>query len=157
MDLMIGTNRTLLSLAILFLRCMLGIVMFVGGAGKLYGWFGGMGIEQTIAAFQTYMGLSSFWTYLSCYTEFLGGAFLILGFLTRPAAFAMVINMLVASIFVGFKGFFGEKGGAYPFSLMVSSLVILLTGPMLYSLDALFFGRSVLKEGSNAGFRAANN
>jgi uncharacterized membrane protein YphA (DoxX/SURF4 family) len=50
--------------------------------------------------------------------------------------------MLVASVFRGFKGFFVEKGAAYPFSLMVSALVILLTGPLSYSLDELLFGNT---------------
>jgi putative oxidoreductase len=121
---------------------MLGSIMFVAGAGKVFGWFGGMGIDATIQAFQSYMGLSAFWTYLSSYTELIGGLFLILGFLTRPAALAVTVNMLVASVFIGFKGFFGEKGAAYPFSLMVSALVILLTGPFSISLDALLFSSS---------------
>ena len=142
MNVLTGTNRSLLSLAILFLRLMLGAIMFVAGGGKVFGWFGGMGIDTTIQMFQSYMGLSAFWTYLSSYTELIGGAFLILGFLTRPAALALTINMLVASIFIGFKGFFVEKGAAYPFSLMVSALVILLTGPLAYSLDAIFFGNT---------------
>jgi putative oxidoreductase len=140
MNILTGTNRSLLSLAILFLRWMLGSIMFVAGAGKVFGWFGGMGMKTTIGMFQSYMGLSAFWTYLSSYTELIGGLFLILGFLTRPAALGLTINMLVASVFIGFKGFFVEKGAAYPFSLMVSALVILLTGPLSYSLDAILFG-----------------
>jgi len=142
MNILTGTNRTLLDLAVLFLRLMLGSIMFVAGGGKVFGWFDGMGMDATIQAFQSYMGLSAFWTYLSSYTELVGGLFLILGFLTRPAALALTVNMLVASVFIGFKGFFVEKGAAYPFSLMVSSLVILLTGPFAISLDALLFGGS---------------
>lgn len=142
MNILTGTNQNLLNLGILFLRLMLGSIMFVAGAGKVFGWFGGMGIDATIKAFQSYMGLSAFWTYISSYTELVGGLFLILGFLTRPAALAIMINMLVASVFIGFKGFFGEKGAAYPFSLMVSSLVILLSGPLSISLDFLLFSNS---------------
>src|SRR5688572_28818473 len=100
MNVLTGTNRSLLSLAILFLRWMLGAIMFVAGGGKVFGWFGGMGIDTIIQMFQSYMGLSAFWTYLSSYTELIGGAFLLLGFLTRPAALALTINMLVASIFI---------------------------------------------------------
>ena len=144
MNILTGTNRSLLSLAILFLRFMLGSIMFVAGAGKVFGWFGGMGMDATIKAFESYMDLSAFWTYLSSYTELIGGLFLILGLLTRPAALAITVNMLVASVFIGFKGFFFEKGAAYPFSLMVSALIILLTGPFSYSLDAVLFGRNNL-------------
>ncbi|MGZ8538385.1 MAG: DoxX family protein [Flavisolibacter sp.] len=111
-------------------------------AEKYWDGFDGMGMDATIQAFQSYMGLSAFWTYLSSYTELIGGLFLILGFFTRPLALAVMINMLVASVFIGFKGFFVEKGAAYPFSLMVSALVILLIGPLSYSVDAILSGRT---------------
>jgi uncharacterized membrane protein YphA (DoxX/SURF4 family) len=58
-----------------------------------------------------------------------------MGFLTRPAAFALAINMLVATILTGPGNFF-MGGGAYPCSLFISCLVILLAGPMAYSFDA---------------------
>lgn len=139
MNLLMGTNKRLFSIGILLLRCGVGLILFVAGAGKVLGWFGGMGLKTTIAMFDKEMGLAHFWSYLSCYTEFIGGFLLIIGLLTRPAAFAIFINMLVATIFVGPKNFF-MGGGAYPFSLMISALVILLSGPMLYSLDALLVG-----------------
>ena len=68
MNVLTGTNRSLLSLAILFLRWMLGAIMFVAGGGKVFGWFGGMGMDTTIQMFQSYMGLSAFCTYLRSYT-----------------------------------------------------------------------------------------
>ncbi len=42
------------------------------------------------------MGISPFLAHLSCYTEFIGGFLLIVGLLARPAAFAIMINVLVA-------------------------------------------------------------
>ena len=47
---------------------------------------------------------------LSCYTELIGGSLLTVGLLTRPAAFAVMINMLIATIVMLPKGFFA--GGA---------------------------------------------
>ena len=135
MNFLIATNRHLQRTAILLLRIITGLILFVAGAGKAAGWFGGMGMEATEAAFQSHMGLSSFWTYLSTYTEFIGGFLLIIGFFTRPAAFALFINMLVATLLVGWKNFFAG-GGAFPCTLMVCSLVIVLTGPMALSVDA---------------------
>ncbi len=78
-------------------------------------------------------------TYMSCYTEFLGGALIIIGFLTRPAAFAVMINMCVAASVMMPRGFIMGMA-AYPFSLMISAILILLAGPMDYSIDALLLG-----------------
>jgi putative oxidoreductase len=134
MNLLNETNTTLLNVSMLLLRLAVGIILFVAGAGKVLGWFGGMGMDATINIFVTNMGIHPLLAYLSCYTEFIGGFLLIVGLLTRPAAFAITINMLVAGIVTLPNGFM--TGASYPFSMMVSSLVILLAGPMAYSLDA---------------------
>jgi putative oxidoreductase len=134
MNILVGTNRRLTDIAILLLRWTTGVILFVAGAGKVMGWFGGMGMEATIAAFKP-SGINTFWTYVSCYAELIGGFLLIFGFLTRPAAFILFINMLVAVILLGTKNFF-MGGGAYPFTLMITSLAILLAGPGLFSVDA---------------------
>ena len=75
--------------------------------------------------------------YLSSYTEFIGGILLVVGLLTRPVALAVVINMAVATIVSLPRGF--VAGAAYPFSFMISAVIILLAGPMLISLDSLIF------------------
>lgn len=140
MKLLTETNTTLLNISLLLLRCTVGIILFMAGAGKVLGWFGGQGIEATIDLFVKEMGISPFLAYLSCYTEFIGGFLLIVGLLTRPAAFAIMINMLVAALITLPNGFL--KGASYPFSFLMSSIIILLAGPMAYSLDAwLLSGR----------------
>jgi putative oxidoreductase len=139
------TNINSLSIAMLLLRCTVGIILFVAGAGKVFGWFGGFGMKATLGYFAT-SGITPFWAYVSCYAELIGGFLLIIGLLTRPAAFILFVNMLVAVIYVGTKKFFAG-GGAYPFSLMISSLVIVLTGPMAYSLDMLLSkGKIIIPE-----------
>ena len=140
MNLMIKTNATLLNISLLLLRLTVGIILFLAGAGKVFGWFGGQGIDATIDIFVSKMGIHPILAYLSCYTEFIGGFLLIVGLLTRPAAFAIMINMLVAVLVTLPNGFL--VGASYPFSMMVSSIIILLAGPMAYSLDAcLLSGR----------------
>jgi putative oxidoreductase len=129
------TNSRILSICLLLLRCTLGFILFVVGAGKVFGWFGGQGIELTIQNFVN-MGITAPLAYLSCYTELIGGFLLIVGLLTRPAAFAVMINMLVATIVMLPRGFFAG-GASYPFSLMVSAVIIQLAGPMAYSVDSL--------------------
>jgi len=140
-NLLTNTNGKLNSAAILLLRCTIGFILFYVGAGKVMGWFSGMGMEATAEAFSKHSGISAPLAYLSSYTEFLGGALLILGLLTRPVAFAIMINMLVATLVLLPKGFF-TGGAGYPFTLMIVALVILLTGPMHYSIDYLLRSQS---------------
>jgi len=133
---LIETNQRALNIAILLLRLMTGLILFVAGAGKVLGWFGGFGITSTLEIFRTNMHLSAFWAYISSYTEFIGGFLIMFGLLTRFASIALLINMLVATLLVGFKNFF-MGGAAYPCLLFVIFLVFVLTGPMAYSIDAL--------------------
>jgi putative oxidoreductase len=138
MKILTVTNEKITSLAILLLRCAVGIIFFMGGAGKMLGWFGGIGPEVTTQYFSV-MGFSKFLAYLSSYTEFIGGFLLIIGLLTRPAAFALLINMIVAFIVSLPHGFLTPMGASTPFAFMICVLVILLTGPMLFSIDWLVF------------------
>ena len=133
---LVETNTRALSIGILLLRIMAGIILFVAGAGKVAGWFGGFGMTTTLQIFENNLHLSAFWTYLSSYTEFIGGFLVAVGFLTRPAAIALVINMLVATLLSGFKNFF-FGGAAFPCLLMVIFLASVLAGPMEYSVDAM--------------------
>ena len=131
-----ATNSSAISLAVLLLRIMTGLILFVAGAGKALGWFGGFGMDTTVQMFKSNMNISAPWAYISTYTELIGGFLLLIGWLTRPAALLLTINMIVATVLVGFKNFF-MGGAAYPCLLAVTSAAILLTGPMRYSLDAL--------------------
>lgn len=149
MGLLTGTNKTLISISILLLRLVLGGILFVAGAGKVFGWFGGMGLEATLESF-TQMGFSAPLAHLSNYTELIGGLLIAIGLLTRPAALAIAINMLVAAVVSLPQGFM--MGASFPFSLFVVSLAILLSGPMSISVDALLFGKDA--RGAGAGYAA---
>jgi len=128
------TNIKLLDLCLLLLRCTVGLILFGVGSGKVFGWFGGYGLELTIRNFVT-MGIPAPLAYLSTFTELIGGSLLMVGLFTRPAAFAVMMNMLVATVLTLPMGFFTTA--AYPLSLMNSAVIILLAGPMAYSLDSL--------------------
>ena len=136
---LIKTNPSLLDLSILLLRSTIGGILFVVGAGKVLGWFGGMGMEQTVQMFQSSTGISAPLAYLSSYTEFIGGFLLVAGLFTRPAAFAVMINMLVAFLVTLPNGFL-TGGASYPFSFLITSIILLLSGPLAYSVDNLLFG-----------------
>ena len=145
MRLLTGTSKTLLSISVLLLRLVLGGILFVGGAGKALGWFGGVGMEFTLNGFAQ-IGMGAELAYLSTYAEFIGGFLLIIGLLTRPAALALAINMLVATVVMLPQGFM--VGASYPFSLFVVSLAILIAGPMSISADALLFGKYASETGA---------
>lgn len=138
---MIGSNPNLVSFCLLLLRCTIGILLFIAGSGKALGWFGGNGMETIIQGFSK-IGISMPLAYLSSYTEFIGGLLLTIGLLTRPAAFAIMINMLVATLVSLPRGFMGPTGAQTPFIFLVIDIVILLAGPMTFSFDALIFRRS---------------
>jgi putative oxidoreductase len=149
---LVDTSTRALSTAILLLRIMAGLILFVGGAGKVMGWFGGFGMPAILEMFKNNLHLSAFWTYVSCYAEFIGGFLIMIGLLTRVAAVALVINMLVATLLSGFKNFF-MGGAAYPCLLFVIFLAIVLSGPMDYSIDALLAKRK-RTAGGNLNFSA---
>jgi len=135
-ELLTRNTPSLVDFSFLALRLTIGGILLTIGAGKVLGWFGGMGLQATIQMFTTKIGIPAPLAYLSCFTEFLGGLCLAAGFLTRPAALAVAVNMTVATFVMLPRGFlFG--GAAYPFTLLVIALVLLIAGPMGYSVDAL--------------------
>lgn len=138
MNLLISSNQASINMAYLFLRWMTGLILFVAGAGKVMGWFGGFGLDTTVKMFQDHMNMAPFWAYLSSYSEFIGGFLIIIGLFTRVAALALFINMLVATIVSGTKNFF-MGGAAYPCLLMICFLYILAAGPGKLSIDALLW------------------
>src|ERR1700758_4938914 len=77
-------------------RIVMGIVFFAHGAQKMLGWFGGYGFSGTMGFFTHQMGIPAPLAFLAICAEFLGGLGLIVGFLSRIAAFGIFCNMLVA-------------------------------------------------------------
>src|ERR1700741_4641431 len=78
------------------LRLVLGVVFFAHGAQKMLGWFGGPGFSGTMGMFTGYLHIPAPLAFLAIAAEFFGGLGLILGFLTRIAAFGIAVNMVVA-------------------------------------------------------------
>jgi putative oxidoreductase len=135
---MTGTSPGTQSLSLLLLRCIIGLLLFAAGSGKLLGLFGGYGLQASLQAYLK-MGISSPFSYLSIFTEFIGGMLLALGLFTRPAAFAVMINMLVATIISLPRGIMGPMGAQTPLIFLVIDIAILLSGPGSISIDSLIF------------------
>lgn len=126
-------------IALLVLRLVLGGVFVAHGAQKLFGSFGGPGIEGT-AGFHEQLGIKPAkpMAILAGLAEFVGGMLVIAGFLTPLAALALIVVMIVAIVKVHLKnGFFAASGG-YEFNLVLIAVAValILVGSGAYSIDA---------------------
>ena len=142
-----GARRILLitdnGTAALALRVPVGLIFAAHGAQKLFGWFGGYGLEGTGQFFGS-IGLNPGYlmALLAGAAEFFGGLALIVGLLVRPAAAALGFTMLVAIFSVHFsKGFFMSSGGyEYALALLAASLSLLFSGAGRLSVDRAISG-----------------
>ncbi len=124
-------------LGLLALRVGVGGVLVAHGAQKLFGWFGGRGLEQTGATFER-LGFrpGKLNAIAAGVEEAAGGALLAVGLGTPGASAAVVATMIVAASTHVDKGFFNSKGGfEYPTVLGWSAAALALTGPGTLSLD----------------------
>jgi putative oxidoreductase len=127
----------------LALRLAAGVIFFAHGAQKLFGWFGGHGLEGT-AGWMASIGLQPglLMALLAGGAEFLGGLALILGVLVRPFAALLAFTMVVAIFTVHFEhGLFIANGG-YEFALamLAISVSLVFTGAGRASLDPILAG-----------------
>lgn len=131
----LATNE---SWGLLTLRVPVGIIFLAHGAQKLFGWFGGYGLEGT-GGFFAGLGLEPglFLALLAGSAEFFGGLALIAGFLVRPAAAALAITMLVAIFAVHFEGglFLANNGYEFALALLAASVALLIEGGGRLSVD----------------------
>lgn len=121
------------------LRLVVGLTLATHGAQKLFGWFGGPGLDAT----GVWMEGAGFrpgrhHAVAAGLAEIGGGILLGLGFMTPFAAAAVFSVMLVAAAALAKNGFFATNGGCeYPLVLGAAGLTLALTGPGSLSLDAL--------------------
>ena len=133
----------LADVAWLLLRLTVGLTLVPHGMHKEFGAFGGPGMAGVGATFEK-MGYSAptLFAWLVMLTELLGGILIAVGFLTRPAAFALLIFMGAAVMAHLPKGFFWTSGGMeYPLMWGVAALFFVIRGGGAYSVD-----RAVSKE-----------
>ena len=129
-----------MDIGLLVLRVVLGLTLAAHGAQKLFGWFGGPGL-QGLGSWLESIGFvpGRRQALLAGLSEGAGGLLLALGLLTPVAAGITLAVMGVAAISVHWKsGFFASKGG-YEYALVVgvAALSLAFTGPGALSLDAL--------------------
>ncbi len=132
-------TRTLLPFAEPLVRVAAGLFLVPHGAQKLFGWFGGYGIEATGQFFASKLGLPASLALLAGLIEFFGGLMLAAGIATRLVAALVVGLMTVAVVQVHLgAGFFWTNGGfEYPLFWGIVALSYVIRGGGPYSLDAL--------------------
>ena len=137
------------SAAPLIARLVLGVVIFPHGAQKMLGWFGGHGFSATMTSFTEGMHLPAFLAFLVILAEFAGSLGLIVGLLSRVAAFG-IAAMLTGAIILGnaANGFFMNWSGKQPgegfeYHLLGLglALIVLIYGGGKASLDRAIAGR----------------
>lgn len=119
----------------LTIRLGVGAIMFYHGAQKLFGWFGGSGLEATATSFADNLDLhpGMLMAVLAGGVETFGGVLLIIGFLTRPAALGIAITMGVA---IYAAEMYGSLGGMeFPLLILLASISIIVSGAGRLSID----------------------
>ncbi len=128
-----------MDLGLLLLRLVIGGLLVGHGAQKLFGAFGGHGLEGTGGFFAS-IGFrpGKPMAFVAGLTELGAGVLLILGLLTPLASAGVIGTLLVAGSVHAGKGLWAVNGG-YELPLVYALLgaVLALTGPGAYSLDAL--------------------
>ncbi len=124
----------------LALRIPVGIIFIAHGAQKLFGAFGGYGLEGT-GQWMESIGLAPgfLMALLAGSTEFFGGLLLLLGVLTRPAAIALAGTMVVAILSVHFENglFMSNNGYEFALALLAASISLAFSGSGKVAIDNL--------------------
>lgn len=113
------------------LRVVAGLALVTHGASKIVEPFGAVGMVEGLGF---YPGV--FWSPLLAITEFFGGIFVALGFLTRPAALASAVVLLVTVYFhwlVQGQGYSGAEKSILWAAIM---LFFAVRGANRHSVDA---------------------
>jgi putative oxidoreductase len=128
------------------IRVVVGVLFFVHGAQKMLGWWGGPGFSTMMSGFES-QGIPPVLAFLAIAAEFFGGLGMILGFLTRIAAFGISVNMVVAiftvhlqnGLFMNWTG--QQKGEGFEYHLLVLAITIsiMLVGAGAYSIDGMIY------------------
>ncbi len=113
--------------AALSLRIPIGIIFMAHGSQKLFGWFGGYGLEGT-GQWMESIGLAPgfLMAFLAGSAEFLGGLFILLGLLTRPTAVVLAVFLLVAIVSVHLQNGLFMSNNGYEFGLALLAVVVSL-------------------------------
>ncbi|CAM2809835.1 MULTISPECIES: DoxX family protein [Vibrio] len=124
----------------LALRLPISIIFMAHGSQKLFGWFGGYGLQGT-GQWMASIGLEPgvLMAFLAGSGEFFGGLFILIGLLTRPAAAVLAFTMIVAIFSTHFSNGLFLSNGGYEFglALLAASVSLAISGAGKLSVDSL--------------------
>jgi putative oxidoreductase len=135
------TATPFLDLGFLFARVMVGLLMAAHGAQKLFGWFGGHGLEATGKFFgQLGFRPARVFAGAAALGEFTSGLLIAFGLFGPVGPAILLAVMVVAAISVHWtNGLFATNNGIeLPLLYSIAAVRFALTGPGDYSLDAAF-------------------
>ena len=128
----------------LALRLPLGVIFVAHGAQKLFGAFGGYGLEGT-GQFMESIGLAPgvLMAGAAGSAEFFGGLLLIAGLLVRPSALVLAVTMIVAilSVHVSNGLFMANDGYEFGLALLAGTVSLLISGAGRVSVDEIISAR----------------
>lgn len=123
---------------LLLLRVVLGLLFVGHGLQKLFGWFGGGGLEGTAGFFENLNVHPPYaWAVIAALGETLGGVGLVFGFLTPLAAAAIIGVMLMAIVKVHWQNGLWNTDGGFEYNLvnLTVAAAVGLAGPGAFALD----------------------
>jgi len=127
-----------MSIGLLVVRLVVGGLFFGHGTQKLFGWFGGYGIEG-VGDFMESLGYrpGPVNAAVAGIAEAGGGALIALGFFT-PLGAAAIVGVMVATLAVHWpKGLWNDRGGfELPLVYATTVIALAIVGAGRYSLDA---------------------
>ncbi|MBO2674590.1 DoxX family protein [Shewanella algae] len=139
-DLIIKLLRTDAGFAPLALRLPIGITFMAHGAQKLFGWFGGYGLEGT-GQWMASIGLTPGYlmALMAGSSEFFGGLLLIIGLLIRPTSAVLAFTMLMAIVTVHLDNglFMSNNGYEFGLALLAATVSLGISGAGKLSIDSM--------------------
>lgn len=144
-DLIIKLLRTDAGFAPLALRLPIGITFMAHGAQKLFGWFGGYGLEGT-GQWMTSIGLTPGYlmALMAGSSEFFGGLLLIIGLLIRPTSAVLAFTMLMAIVTVHLDNglFMSNNGYEFGLALLAATVSLAISGAGKLSVDNMIASKT---------------
>ena len=142
-QLLINSLTSSAGMGSLILRVPVGAILAAHGSQKLFGWFGGYGLEGT-GQWMASIGFEPGYlmALLAGSAEFFGGIALILGLLTRPAAVVAAFTMLMAmTVHIGNGLFVSNNGYEFALTLLAATVSLAINGSGPISMDSQLYKR----------------
>jgi len=129
-----------MNMAVLVTRLFFGLGIAAHGTQKLFGWFGGHGLDGTSGFFET-IGFrpGRLFAAAAALGETVGGVLLAIGLFGPVGPALMFLVMIVAASIHVKNGFFATSNGIeLPMLYAMGALALAFTGPGAYSFDQIF-------------------